>query len=1015
MGKTKRFLLFWIKIANFESLSIIRNTFTLILPLVLTGAAAVLINNFPIAAYQDFMEGLFGAGWRRFGGYVWNGTLAILSPVTAFAIGYGVVERYNLKNPLNTVHPVIAGILSFCSLLTILEPAASEFAIPYNWTGVNGLLPALITGFVSTGFFLFFYRIKKLHINFFSEDAGAAMSHVLAAMIPAALTLGIFAGFKTYMLSIGVQDIHALIYYYLSLPFKGLGNNLGTALLYSVVRQILWFFGIHGANALEPVMTEIYLPAAELNKLALSQGALPPYIFTKTFFDTYASMGGAGNTLSLLAALFISRKKTGVKKIAAISLLPAVFNINEILLFGIPVVLNPLYFIPFVTVPMVLTALSYFAALAGFIPVYAAEAVWTTPALISGYAAAGSASGSLMQLVNIFAGFLIYLPFVRMSEKVRRYRFDLSYGELLRAGRDSDKTYAALTGHPGETGAFSQVLANDLLASIKKNEHLVLQNTPGITFMLDLNMRFVLGSEKTAVFLGYHDIHEIAGITFSSLFAGTMPKDWILGAEERCTRVIETNRSEQYEEKVQLCSGRTAVFQISITPAEENDGACRGVVMVINDVSELFSAREEAERASSAKGAFLANMSHEMRTPMNAIIGMTYIAKDSGDIKQKDYCLKKIEDASSHLLGVINDILDMSKIEANKLELSPVLFNFKKMIQRAISVTGFRADEKKQRLTVRIDEQIPDEFQGDDQRLLQVVINLLSNAVKFTPEGGRIDLHVHLVTKEERQCTIQIEVTDSGIGISEGQLSRLFNSFEQADGGTARKFGGTGLGLAISKRIVEMMGGQILVESEPEKGSVFSFTVQLPYNDKTHRPGPPDNGSSGKGQNGGSENPPALRSPEKFRPDQNGGFKGYRILLAEDVEINREIMTTLLEPAALEIDCAENGAEALRMFTGTPEKYCLIFMDIQMPEMDGYEATRRIRAFEEERRKKETAFPQETPGEGPRGIPIIAMTANVFREDVEKCLAAGMNGHVGKPVDLNEVLEILQKYLLPGC
>ncbi|MDR2143813.1 MAG: PTS transporter subunit EIIC, partial [Treponema sp.] len=517
MGKRKQVLLFWIKIANSEILSIIRNSLTLTLPVVIAGAAAVLINNFPIKVYQDLMEGLFGPLWRGFGGYIWNGTLAILSPVMTFSIGYGVVERYNLKNPLDAVHPVISGLLSFCSLLTMLEPSSKDFAIPYNWMGVNGLFVAIIAGFLSSEVFLVFYRIKKLRIRFFSEDAGTAMSHVLAAMVPAMFTLGIFALFKVLMASIGVADIHSLIYNYISLPFKGLGNNLGTALLYTLVRQVLWFFGVHGANALEPVMTEIYLPAA--NELAVT--SVSPFIFTKTFFDTYTSMGGAGNTLSLLAAIFFVRKKSGARQLAEISLLPAVFNINEILLFGIPIVLNPIYVIPFVAVPLVLTVLSWGAAVVGILPAFAAEVAWTTPAIISGYAAAGSAAGSVMQLVNIAAGFLIYLPFVHMAERVRRYRFEASYGELLRSGGESG--YAALAGQPGETGAISRILANDLLASIKKNERLVLKNTPGITFMLDLNMRFVLGSEKTADFLGFGGIREMAGLSFSELFAGTMP------------------------------------------------------------------------------------------------------------------------------------------------------------------------------------------------------------------------------------------------------------------------------------------------------------------------------------------------------------------------------------------------------------------------------------------------------------------------------------------------------------
>ncbi|MDR1322204.1 MAG: response regulator [Gracilibacteraceae bacterium] len=404
---------------------------------------------------------------------------------------------------------------------------------------------------------------------------------------------------------------------------------------------------------------------------------------------------------------------------------------------------------------------------------------------------------------------------------------------------------------------------------------------------------------------------------------------------------------------------------------------------------EYVKAQREAEDASRAKSEFLSNMSHEMRTPMNAIIGMTNIAKVSADIERKDYCLKKIEDASSHLLGVINDILDMSKIEANKLELSPVSFNFEKMIRKITGVVSFRMDEKKQRFTLRIDERIPPVLFGDDQRLSQVVTNLLSNAIKFTPENGSIELKTRLINEENQVCTIEVEVVDSGIGIDKEQLTRLFTSFEQADSGTSRRFGGTGLGLAISKNIVEMMGGKIRVESELGKGSAFIFSFRVKRVPESQYADVPE---------GRSAESPLFRN--ETRLDPNDSLKNHRVLLVEDIEINREIMIALLEPASLQIDCAENGAEALRIFTESPGTYDLIFMDIQMPEMDGYEATRRIRAWEKEHQ-----------AEHPHGIPIIAMTANVFREDVEKCQEAGMNGHVGKPLDFDEVLRTLRQYL----
>jgi signal transduction histidine kinase/DNA-binding response OmpR family regulator len=544
--------------------------------------------------------------------------------------------------------------------------------------------------------------------------------------------------------------------------------------------------------------------------------------------------------------------------------------------------------------------------------------------------------------------------------------------------------------------------------------------------------------------------------------------------------------------------------KLSVTGQGESKKLSEALRLMLDTLQERI---EAAQQASRAKSDFLSNMSHEMRTPMNAIIGMTAIGKSSAGLARKDYCLNKIEDASTHLLGVINDILDMSKIEANKLELASVSFNFEKLLQKVVNVINFRVDERGQKFSVHIDPRIPNILIGDDQRLAQVITNLLGNAVKFTPEDGSIQLYAHLEKIEGDLCTLRLAVTDTGIGISPEQQARLFTSFEQAESNTSRKFGGTGLGLAISKRIVELMGGKIWIESALGKGSTFAFTitvkkgVQAQYRvlgssvnwsnirilmvddaaelreyfaEIVGRLGVAcDTAASGEealeliaakghydvyfidwkmpGLNGielarrikenhgetsvvtmisstewsviedeaqaagvdkflpkplfpstitdcineclGAEN---LLAAVEERPKTIDSFKGSRIILAEDVEINREIVLALLEPTELAIDCAENGAAALKLFRAHPERYDMIFMDVQMPEMDGYEATRQIRAL-----------PVPQAGQ----IPIVAMTANVFREDVEKCLAAGMNSHLGKPLDLDEVLEQLRRYL----
>jgi signal transduction histidine kinase/CheY-like chemotaxis protein len=475
----------------------------------------------------------------------------------------------------------------------------------------------------------------------------------------------------------------------------------------------------------------------------------------------------------------------------------------------------------------------------------------------------------------------------------------------------------------------------------------------------------------------------ITGRTFQEIFTRFADQVWVDELFENLKVAVRTNTALAFEDTRDLGNdGNPRKFMIQFTPMVNEEGTNEGAMMLFHDITEIEKAREEAEKANLAKSDFLSTMSHEMRTPMNAIIGMTAIAKSSSITEKKNYCLLKIEEASTHLLGVINDILDMSKIEANKLELSPAGFDFEKMIRKAASVINFRVDERKQTLSVAIDDRIPQIIIGDDQRLSQVITNLLSNAVKFTPEHGSIFLDAQFIKMENNIYTLQIKVTDTGIGISPEQQARLFTSFQQAENGTSRKFGGTGLGLAISKRIVEMMQGRIWVESELGKGSSFIFTIQAEGGENTEEYGAD------------------TADADAIQSDQADDLTNYCILLAEDVDINREIVLTLLEPTHLKIDCAENGKEALQMFCKSPSKYDMIFMDVQMPEMDGYEATRQIRAFEQTHTQASA-----------KHIPIVAMTANVFREDIEKCIASGMNGHIGKPLDIGEVLKKLHEYL----
>ncbi|MCL1911263.1 MAG: transporter substrate-binding domain-containing protein [Leptospirales bacterium] len=388
---------------------------------------------------------------------------------------------------------------------------------------------------------------------------------------------------------------------------------------------------------------------------------------------------------------------------------------------------------------------------------------------------------------------------------------------------------------------------------------------------------------------------------------------------------------------------------------------------------ELELQTEAAQVASKSKSVFLATMSHEIRTPLNAIIGMAGIAKKS--ISEPDKSLTSINQilsSSHHLLGILNDILDMSKIDAGKLELTHEPFSAKEAHDEISGIIEQRCLDKNIRFISNKDNFNDAILIGDMLRLNQVLINLLGNSVKFTPEGGEIVFLVRALEEDDERIKLNFSVSDTGIGMTEEQIGKLFVPFEQTDSHVAAKFGGTGLGLSISQNLVGMMGGVIKVESKQGSGSKFFFDL-----------------SFNKGK----------KIVETDTDSMVANLQGKRILLVEDIEINRIIIRELLSETGVEIEEAENGQIAVDAFNNSPDKYFdVIFMDVQMPVMGGYEATKKIRLLDRPDSKV---------------IPIIAMTANAYKEDIEEALSSGMNSHIAKPVEVDNIMKTLTKFLSP--
>jgi len=441
--------------------------------------------------------------------------------------------------------------------------------------------------------------------------------------------------------------------------------------------------------------------------------------------------------------------------------------------------------------------------------------------------------------------------------------------------------------------------------------------------------------------------------------------------ERRINGVLQ-GKPQQFERVMRKANGQEVHAQINYVPDFGAEKVVQGFIVVVHDVTSIKRAELAAEAATRAKAEFLANMSHEIRTPMNGIIGMVHLALGADEQhKQRGY-VEMIGQSAQRLLGVINDILDFSKVEAGKLDVEHELFEVNTLVSDMLATVSGGACDKGLEVNVEIDPGVPPVVLGDQLRIGQILLNYLSNAIKFT-ERGRITVGVEVERATDTDALLRFSVTDTGIGLTAELRANLFQSFQQAESSTTRRFGGTGLGLAIAKNLAGLMGGDVGVESTPGQGSTFWFSVRVqPSNDAAVATAPRH----------------SLKSVSK----DHAILRGTRVLLAEDDPTNQMVATGLLVAAGMQVDIAANGARAIEM--ALVKDYEIVLMDMQMPEMDGIMATRLIREHD---RLAE--------------LPVIALTANAMKIHQEQCLAAGMNDFIGKPFQPAQLYSIIQKWV----
>lgn len=495
----------------------------------------------------------------------------------------------------------------------------------------------------------------------------------------------------------------------------------------------------------------------------------------------------------------------------------------------------------------------------------------------------------------------------------------------------------------------------------------IISSTDDAIISKDLNGNITSWNPSAERIFGYKS-EEVIGKHISII----IPPDRLCEEDHIINQIRQGNRIEHFETIRRTKAGKSIHISVTISPIKDEHGKIIGASKIARDISERLKAVEAVRTANLKRDEFLANMSHELRTPMNAVIGLSSILQKMSLPPKAMQCVNTLKMSADSLLDLINDLLDFAKMDSGNIQLENVEFSLPELIESVTSIINVKAAEKGLRLFIDYAPELNRYFIGDPLRINQVLMNLLSNAVKFT-DNGSVELEVRgEVNPETDDALLTFKVSDTGIGIAEDKLEEIFEKFSQADASITRRYGGSGLGLTICRALVEKMNGKIIVKSEPGVGTSFIVTMPLKCTGKNIE-------------------------FESFFARKAGHIPAiYKdVLLVEDYEPNVMVAGTLLENLGCSYDIARNGFEAMRRFVYG--KYRIILMDVQMNELDGIEATRRIRRIENEKGLERT--------------PIIAMTAHVREQDKEKCLKAGMDDFISKPFEFNKLSRKLKCFL----